>query len=101
MDEQPEQQSSISNELRAQLMQVWMLGFVEAVAGGEVTDDDVIPTQFGDLLKEMATWAIDEAVPKIAPLIQEHPTACYQAMYEVGFKTAKALTIPSEPISLN
>ena len=97
MDEQP----TISEELRTALCQVWTLGFVEAVAGGEVTDDDVIPTQFGDLLKEMATWAVDEAVPKIAPLIQEHPTTCYQAMYEVGFETAKALTIPSQPIGLN
>ncbi len=94
-------QPAISDELRTQLQQVWALGFLDAMAGGEVTDDDVIPTQFGDLLKEMATWAIDEAVPKIAPLIQEHPTACYQAMYEVGRKTAEDLTIPSEPISLN
>lgn len=82
-------------------MQVWALGFLDAVAGSEVTDDDLIPTQFGDLLQELATRAIDEAAPKIAPLILENPTVCHQAMYESGFKTAKALTIPSEPICLN
>ena len=97
MDEQP----TISDELRVALMQVWALGFIECVAGGEVTDDDLITTQFGAELKEMAAWAIDEAVPTIAPLIQENPTVCYQAMYESGFNTAAAVTVPSEPISLN
>ena len=97
MDEQP----TISDELRIALMQVWALGFLEYVAGGEVTDDDMIHAHFGDLLQEMATLAIDEAAPKIAPLILENPTVCYQAVYAGGRKTAEDLTIPSQPISLN
>ena len=97
MTEQP----TISDELRVTLMQAWALGFLEYVAGGEVTDKDQITTQFGEQLIEMATWAIDEAGPKIAPLIQENPSACYQAVYEAGRKTAEDNTIPSQPICLN
>ena len=97
MDEQP----MISDEIRVGLMQVWAVGFLEYMAGGEVTDSDEIDTQFGDLLKEMAALAIELAVPQIAPLIHEHPTVCYQAIYSAGRKAAEDLTIPSEPISLN
>ena len=97
MTEQP----TISDELRVTLMQVWALGFLEHVAGGEVTDQDQINTQFGDQLIEMATWAIDEAAPKIASLILENPQACHQAMYLAGRKTAEDNTIPSPPICLN
>ena len=95
------EQTTISDEFRVTLMQVWALGFLEHIAGGEVTDQDQITSQFGDQLIEMATWAIDEATPKIAPLILENPQACHQAMYEAGRKTAEDNTVPSQPISLN
>ena len=97
MTEQP----TISDELRVTLMQVWLLGFLEYVAGGEVTDQDQITTQFADQLIEMATWAIDAVAPKMAGLILENPAACHKAMYLAGRKTAEDNTIPSPPISLN
>ena len=97
MDEQP----TISDELRVGLMQAWSLGFLDYVAGGEVTNQDQIMPQFGDLLQEMAAQAIDEAGPQIAPLILENPTVCFQAMYAGGRKTAEDNTIPSQPICLN
>ena len=84
MTEQPEQQPTISDELRVALMQVWSLGFLDAVAGSEVTDDDVIPTQFGDQLKEMATRFIDEAVPTIAPPSKRTPPPAIRRCTKLG-----------------
>ena len=92
---------TMTDAQRTGLMQVWALGFLEHIAGGEVTDQDQITTQFGDQLIEMATQAIEEAGPQIAPLILENPMACHQAMYEAGRKTAEDNTVPSPPICLN
>ena len=91
----------MTDEQKVGLMQVWMLGFLDYVAGGEVTNDDQITTEFGAQLMEMATQAIEEATPQIAPFILENPIACHQAVYEVGRKTAEDNTVPSPPISLN
>ena len=91
----------MTDEQRAGLKQAWTLGFLEYVAGGEVTDEDQITTEFGDQLIEMATWAIDAAAPKMAGHILENPEACHKAMYLAGRKSAEDNTIPSPPICLN
>ena len=92
---------TMTDEQRVGLIQVWALGFLEYVAGGEVTDQDQITTQFGDQLIEMATQAIDDKASQIVPLLLESPQACHQAMYLSGRKTAEDNTVPSPPICLN
>ena len=97
MTEQP----TISDELRANLMRVWALGFLEAMAGREVENDDAIPTELGDALIVAAEKSIGGAETFIAEVFMENPTTVYQTVYAIGWETSININSITSPIEVN
>ena len=79
---------TISEELRADLMAVWALGFIEAMAGQKVEADDEIPKELGDALIAASKKTIKGSETFIAEVFQENPSTVYQTVYASGFEAA-------------
>ena len=97
MTEQP----TISDELRANLMAVWALGFLEAMAGREVENDDEIPKELGDSLIVAAEKSIGGAESFIAEVFMENPSTVYQTVYASGFEASTMIIGITAPIEVN
>ena len=94
------EQQTISDELRADLMRVWAVGFLEAMAGRELEDDDPIPTALGDALIVAAEKSIGGAETFIAEVFMENPTTVYQTVYAIGFETSININGIAAPIEI-
>ena len=103
MSEQP----LISDELRGTLTQVFGLGFLDSIAGFEVTDESEMLAEQAlplvAIVQHLASGCIDDCEAKIAELYRESPQAVYDTFYRIGAEAAVALNIRGlhEPISLN
>lgn len=101
MTEQP----TISDELRADLCKVWALGFLDAMAGQPVEDEDVIPANqaapLAAMVKQLAEGCINHAEAVIAELFPENPQAVYDTVYSVGFDLCSAMNAADGPTEIN
>ena len=85
----PLDDNRINDDLRAELCQVFALGFLDRMAGFEVRDDDLIPytpppPDFATTLRTLALGCINHAQDMIAANIRENPQTIYNSVYEVG-----------------
>ena len=97
MTEQP----TISEELRADLCRVWALGFLDAMKGEPVTDDDSIPSDMAPHLVKLAQGCIDNAESLTAQVFTENPSTIYQTVYGVGFDVCAAMNAAYGPTEVN
>ena len=95
--------AGISNDLRTELCQVFVVGFLDTMAGGQVTDDDLIPSGMCDPLAKMAEGSIDGAAAMIGEIFQENPSAVFATVYDFGAQVAATINqaVGPAPIYLN
>ena len=92
---------TLSDDLRIELCQVWARGFLEAMAGGPLTDEDYIPSDMAPYLVTLAESSVDGSSSLIAELYRENPTDVYQTIYEVGRDLYLAMATAYGPIEVN
>ena len=105
MTEQPEQQPTISDELRADLCKAWLLGFLDAMAGGEVTDQDCIPSDTRQSPTSMPPPRQEHAppLPALCPRCRaglfrgEEDYICRSCGYHDWLATAKPMRLKAHP----
>ena len=95
------EQQAISDELRADLMRVWSLGFLKGMAGRELEDTDEIPTALGDALIKAAEKAIRGSESFIQQIFQENPSMVYQTVFNAGYELASDINDVAVPIEVN
>ena len=94
--------ADLSDDLRADLGRVFLLGYLDYSAGCPVEDDDEIPAALGPPLVQMAEQCIAKAEPILAESFRESPQETYNAVYAAGVDVAKALEeLGPRPICLN
>ena len=89
----PENTPSISEELRADLCRVWALGFLDAMKGEAVNDDDMIESDIANSLVKLSEGCIDKAASVIAQIFQENPQTVFQTVYGVGFEVCSVMNL--------
>ena len=95
------EQARISDDLRVTLAQVWSLGFLDCMAGEEVTDEHRFPSELASPLRLMAEGCIDAAEPLIAANFQENPQVVYDTVYRVGYELCDNLNQALGPPQIN
>ena len=93
--------ASISDDLRAELGRVFLLGFLDASAGTPVEDEDLIPADLAPPLVQMAEAAVDGGEAMIAELYRENPQTVCQTLYSVGWETCQRLDHAFGPAEVN
>ena len=93
--------ASLSEDLKAELATVFMVGFLDAMAGTPVEDDDTIPAEIAPPLIEMAQGCIERTEDKIAEIYAENPSEVYEAVYQVGVELAVILNQLGGPAPIN
>ena len=94
--------ATLSDELKAELTQVFIVGFLSSMAGTPVEDTDTILSEDAAPLILMAQGCINNGEDKIAAIYQENPGDAYQAVYDTGVHVAEVLNQVSGPeINLN
>ena len=84
---------TISAPLRADLCKAWVLGFLDAMKGEAVNDDDEIESDMAELLVEMAEGCIDSSTELIAQVFVENPQTVYQTIYSMGFEVSSTMNL--------
>ena len=92
---------TISAPLRADLCRVFALGFLDAIKGEPVSDDDEIPSDVAELLVKLAEGCIDHASSFIAEVFTENPETVYRTIYSVGFDVCAAMNAAYGPAEIN
>ena len=82
-------------------MQVWTLGFLDAMKGEPVTDDDTIPSEIAPHLVKLAEGCIDKAAPFLAQVFTENPSTVYDVVYGCGFDLCAAMNAAYGPTEIN
>ena len=94
--------ATLSDELKAELVQVFIVGFLSSMAGTPVEATDTIPSEIAPPLIEMALGCINNGEDKIAAIYQENPGDAYQAVYDTGVHVAELFSQLDGPdINLN
>ena len=93
--------ATISEGLRAELRSVWLIGFLDAMKGEPVNDDDEILSSMAEPLVTAAETCIDSAAPIIAAMITENPTTVFETVYQVGYDLCAAMNAAYRPIEIN
>ena len=83
----------ISDELRADLCKAWVLGFLDAMKGAEVNDDDEILSDMAESLVKLSEGCIDSAASVIAQVFAENPQAVYRLVYGAGFEACLGMNL--------
>ena len=91
--------SKLGADLRAELQQCFLLGFLESMAGRPLEDEDCIPSELAPPppLVQMAEQCIDKAEAFIAEIFQENPQTVYQTVYATGFDICAAMNAAYGP----
>ena len=74
----------ISDDLRLELIQVFALGFLDALAGFEVADSDVRMGIDPAAIESSALLCIAAAEDTIQATYMENPKAVHETMYSTG-----------------
>ena len=93
--------TTIGDDLRAELCQVFVIGFLDVMAGTEVEDEDCIPAEMAAPLIQMAESCIDSAATMIASIYTENPTLVYQTVYQSGVEAGGLLRVLDGDITVN
>ena len=93
--------STISAPLRADLCQVFALGFLDCMKGEEVNGDDEIPSDVAELLIKLSEGCIDNAASFIAEVFTENPETIYSTVYDAGFEVCAAMNAAYGPRAIN
>ena len=93
MADRPMDDNRINDDLRAELVQVFMLGCLDYMAGEPVTDAHQMPAALGPPLVAMAEAAIRGGHDEIARLYPENPETVYQSLYQVGFEACEMIDV--------
>ena len=91
--QKPPPPPTISEGLRADLCQVWVLGFLDCMKGEEVNGDDAILSDMAESLVKLSEGCIDSAASFIAQVFVENPQTVYQTVYGVGFEVCLAMNL--------
>ena len=92
---------TISAPLRADLCRLWSVGFLDAMKGEPVTDDDEIPSDMAEPLVKLAEGCIDGAESFISEVFVENPSTVYQTVYQAGYDVCAAMNAAYSPIEIN
>ena len=92
---------TLSGQLRADLCMTWTLGFLDAMKGEDVTEDDMILSDMAEPLAKLSQGCIDNAASLIAQVIDENPSTVYQVVYSVGHDLYSALAAAYGPTEIN
>ena len=92
---------TISEGLRADLCQVWALGFLDAMKGEEVNGDDAILSDMAEPLVKLAEGCIDHAASFIAEVFTENPETIYSTVYGAGYDVCAAMNAAYGPTEIN
>ena len=92
---------TVSGTLRADLCQVWALGFLDCMKGEPVNDDDEILSDMAESLVKLSGQCIDSAAPIIAAIITENPATVFETVYRVGYDVCAAMNAAYGPIEIN
>ena len=93
--------STISAPLRADLCRVFALGFLDAMKGEPISDDDEIPSDVAELLIKLSEGCIDNAASFIAEVFQENPETIYSTIYGAGYDVCAAMNAAYGPTEIN
>ena len=74
----------IDDGLRATLIKVFAVGFIDAMAGFQVTDDDLIAGVDAAAIERAALACIAKGEAMIAADYIENPQSVYAAIYDAG-----------------
>ena len=92
---------TISEGLRAELCSVWLLGFLDAMKGEEVNDDDQILSGMAQPLAKAAEQCIDNSASMIAAIFQENPQTVYHTVYQTGYDLCAAMNAAYGPTEIH
>lgn len=94
--------ADLSDDLRADLCKVWALGFLDAMAGGEVTDQDCIPSDMPPPRQEYAP-PLAPPLPALCPRCRAglfrgaEDYICRSCGYHDWLATAKPMRLKAHP----
>ena len=74
----------LSPDLRATLLQIFALGYIEQMAGCEVTDDDEIDSETASEIEAAALVCINKAESFIGTNYAENPQQVHNEVYLAG-----------------
>ena len=80
---------------------IWALGFLDAMKGEEVIEDDEIPSYMAEPLVKLAKGCIDHAASFIAEVFTENPETIAQTVYLAGYELSAALNAAYGPTEIN
>ena len=83
----------LSAPLQADLGRVWVLGYLDALKGEPVNEDDEILSDFADSLDKLAKGCINHSASLIAQLFVENPQTVFRTVYGVGFEACLAMNL--------
>ena len=95
--------AEISNDLKVELVQVFTVGFLDAMAGRPVEEEDAIPSDLAPPLADLAHACIAYSEQEIAAVYNENPSDVYRAVYDSGVQVAATINqaVGPAPIYLN
>ena len=74
----------LDDDLRSTLVQVFALGFLDAMAGFKVKDDDLIAGVDAAAIETAALQCIAQGEEMLAGHYRENPKMCNDAVYNTG-----------------
>ena len=94
--------AELSDDLRASLCILYLVGYLDYCAGQPVEDTDEIPSALGPPLIEMASQCIAKSEPILAESFRESPQQTCDAVYMAGVDAARTVeALGPAPICLN
>ena len=94
--------TTLSDDLKVELVRVFVVGCLEAASGAPLEDDAPILSDMPPHLADLGHKLITESEQQIAELYVENPTACAEAVYQVGIDLAVILNeLDDAPVYLN
>ena len=92
--------AELSDALRSELVRLFAVGCLEAMAGAPF-EDDALPAEMPPSLAALAHELITTNEQQIAELFRESPTACAEAVYQTGIELAVILNELGGPAPIN
>ena len=90
----------LDDDLHTSLSKLFVIGFLDAMAGRPVEDEDCIPSELSLTLIQIAGGCIDRAEAFIGEIFPENPQTCYDAAYQAGFDICTALSVAYGPMEI-
>ena len=94
--------ATLSDELKVELAKVWLVGFLDHMAGTPVENEDEIRTEDGARLIVLALGCVTDVGELIAAIHQADPARAHRVVYESATQVADyIIQLDGPEINLN